>query len=127
MSFPQTTSVTDVIKGIREGRRWAFPRLSLFPRAIDAYLERGETGPLDFYDTLTARERELLQMIVESLSGSEVGRRLFISPRTVEIHRQNAMRKLGLRNQVELIRYALKKAFYQTTPAHLHCWGSKIT
>lgn len=103
-------SVTDVIKGIREVAAGGhFFSLSLSQQTIDAYLERAKTGPLDSYDTLTAREREILQMTAESLSSSEVGRRLFISPRTVEIHRQNAMRKLGLRNQGELIRYALKK------------------
>lgn len=48
-------------------------------------------------------------MTAESQSSTEVGRRLFISPRTVEIHRQNAMRKLHLRNQGEVIRYVLKK------------------
>ena len=103
-------SVTDVIKGIRgvtSGGR--FLSLSLSQDRIDAYLERVKTGPLDPYDTLTAREREILQMTAESQSSTEVGRRLFISPRTVEIHRQNAMRKLGLRNQGELIRYALKR------------------
>ena len=104
------SSVTDVIKGIREviaGRR--FLSLSLSQKSIDEYLERAKTGPLDPYDTLTSRERQVLQMTAESQNSTEVGRRLFISPRTVEIHRQNAMRKLGLRNQSELIRYALKK------------------
>jgi len=103
-------SVTDVIKGIQEvvaGRRFLSAALS--QQTIDAYLERVKEGPLDPYDRLTVREREILQMTAESQSSSEVGRRLFISPRTVEIHRQNAMRKLGLRNQGELIRYALKK------------------
>ena len=104
------SSSTEVIKGIREvaaGRR--FLSLSLSQRSIDAYLQKAKTGPRDPYDTLTAREREIVQMTAESQSSTEVGRRLFISPRTVEIHRQNAMRKLGLRNQGELIRYALKK------------------
>jgi DNA-binding NarL/FixJ family response regulator len=104
------SSFNEVIKGIREvhsGRR--FLSSSFSQQTIDNYLERAKTGPLDAYDTLTAREREILQMTAESQSSAEVGRRLFISPRTVEIHRQNAMRKLGLRNQSELIRYALKK------------------
>jgi hypothetical protein len=52
-------------------------------------------------------------MTAESQSSAEVGRRLFISPRTVEAHRQNAMRKLGLRNQGDVVHYALKKAFHR--------------
>jgi DNA-binding NarL/FixJ family response regulator len=104
------SSFNEVIKGIREvvsGRR--FLSSSFSQQTIDTYLERAKTGPLESYETLTAREREILQMTAESQSSAEVGQRLFISPRTVEIHRQNAMRKLGLRNQGELIRYALKK------------------
>ena len=110
------SSFNEVIKGIREvtsGRR--FLSLSLSQQAIDVYLEKAKTGPLDPYDTLTVREREILQMTAEAQSSAEVGRRLFISPRTVEIHRQNAMRKLGLRNQSELVRYALKKGILPST------------
>lgn len=104
------SSVTEVVKGVREvaaGRR--FLSSSLSQRAIEASLDRAETGPSDPYETLTNREREVLQLVAEGHSSSEIGRRLFISPRTVEIHRQNMMRKLGLRNQAELIRYALTK------------------
>lgn len=104
------SSFTETIKGVRKvagGER--FLSLSLSQQRIDAYLEKAKTGPRDPYDTLTAREREILQMTAESQSSTEVGGRLYISPRTVEIHRQNAMRKLGLRNHGELIRYALKK------------------
>lgn len=103
------SSFAEAIKGIREvaaGRR--FLSLSVSQQSIDAYIEKPKRGPRDPYDTLTAREREILQMTAESQSSMVVGRRLFISPRTVEIHRQNAMRKLGLRNHGELIRYALK-------------------
>lgn len=109
------SSFNEVIKAIREvisGRH--FLSSSFSQQTIDTYLERAKTGPLESYETLTAREREILQMTAESQSSAEVGRRLFISPRTVEIHRQNAMRKLGLRNQGELIRYALKKEFCLT-------------
>jgi DNA-binding NarL/FixJ family response regulator len=84
------SSFNEVIKGIREvhgGRR--FLSSSFSQQTIDTYLERAKTGPVDPYDTLTAREREM-QMTAESQSSAEVGRRLFISPRTVEIHRQNA-------------------------------------
>ena len=103
------SSVTEVVKGVRAvaaGRR--FLSTSLPQLAIEISLERGKTA-LDLYETLTNREREVLQLAAEGHSSMEIGHRLFISPRTVEIHRQNAMRKLGLRNQGELIRYALKK------------------
>jgi two-component system, NarL family, response regulator NreC len=104
------SSFSEVIKGIREvsaGRRFLSPSVS--QQSIDAYLKKSKTGPWDPYETLTTREREILQMTAESQSSAEIGRRLFISPRTVEVHRQNAMRKLGLRSQGDLVRYALKK------------------
>jgi DNA-binding NarL/FixJ family response regulator len=104
------SSFDDVIESIREvaaGRRFLSRGIS--EERIDGYLQKRVVGPVDPYDTLTTREREVLQMTAESQSGGSIGRKLFISPRTVEIHRQNAMRKLGLRTQSELIRYALKK------------------
>jgi DNA-binding NarL/FixJ family response regulator len=63
----------------------------------------------DPYQTLSVREREVLQLTAEGHSSAEIAGRLFISPRTVESHRANALRKLGLRNQKELIRYAVQK------------------
>jgi two-component system, NarL family, response regulator NreC len=110
------SSVSEVIKAIRKvaaGGR--FLSASLSEEALDAYIEKAKTSPADPYDTLTVREREILQMTAESQSSATIGRRLFISPRTVEIHRQNAMRKLGLRNQSELVRFALKKGILTDT------------
>lgn len=65
--------------------------------------------PSDAYETLTTREREIFQMTAEGLTSQEVGDKLMISPRTVEVHRSNLMNKLGLRNQTELIRLAIKR------------------
>ena len=63
----------------------------------------------DPYDTLTSREREILQLVAEGYSSTGIARRLTISARTAEAHRANAMRKLRLRNQAALIRYALSR------------------
>jgi DNA-binding CsgD family transcriptional regulator len=61
----------------------------------------------DRYETLTTREREVLLLAAEGFSNPEIARRLSISARTAESHRANLMRKLGLRNQTGLVRYAL--------------------
>lgn len=63
----------------------------------------------DPFDQLTNREHEVLQLVAEGYSGQEIAKRLSISPRTVEQHRANIMRKLGLQNQREIVRYAVKK------------------
>ena len=65
--------------------------------------------PPDPYETLTAREREIFQMTVEGRTSQEIGEKLMISPRTVEIHRSNLTTKLGIKNQADLIRFAIKR------------------
>jgi DNA-binding NarL/FixJ family response regulator len=94
------------IRAVAHGKRYLSPPIS--ERDLDAYIEKaGESA--EPYHTLTTREREVLQLTAEGLSGTEISEKLFISPRTVETHRANLMRKLGVRNQKELIRYALQR------------------
>lgn len=100
----------ELVQAIREvaaGGRHLSPPIS--EHAIRSYVRKAEGNPLDLYQTLTAREREVLHLTVEGHSGSEISERLFISPRTVESHRANLMRKLGVRNQKELVRYAVQR------------------
>ena len=58
----------------------------------------------DLYRTLTAREREVLAFAADGDTNPQIGAKLSIGVRTVETHRANLMRKLGLRNQTELVR-----------------------
>lgn len=83
--------------------------------AITAFARRdgsavGKIGlPADFpgQSLLTPREREVLSQIAEGASNKEVGRRLGISPRTVEVHRARLMEKIGARNAADLVRIVL--------------------
>lgn len=98
----------DLVRAIREvaaGHRYLSSPLS--ERAIAAYTEKTSIDSNDPYEKLTSREREILQMAAQGLSNSEIASRLFISPRTVETHRANVMRKLGVRSHAELIKYAM--------------------
>jgi DNA-binding NarL/FixJ family response regulator len=104
------SQAADLIQAVREvaaGRRYLSPPLS--ERALDLYAKKVEDTPEDPYDMLTTREREVLQMVAEGRTSAEIAERLFISPRTAEGHRANVMRKLGLQNQADLIRFALKR------------------
>lgn len=65
-------------------------------------------GSNDPYSTLTPREQEVMRMLAEGLTAKEVAGKLFISPKTVENHRTNLMKKLGLKSTVELVRYAAR-------------------
>lgn len=81
----------------------------LTEHAIQAYMEKMKETVLDPYETLTTREREVLHLAAEGLNNSQIASRLSISPRTAEMHHSNLMRKLHLRNQTELIRFALQR------------------
>lgn len=100
----------DLVFAVREvldGRRYLSPPLS--ERAIESYVEKSQTAELDPYETLTTREREILHLAAQGHSATEMASRLFLSPRTVETHRANLMRKLDLHTQTDLIRYALRR------------------
>jgi DNA-binding NarL/FixJ family response regulator len=100
----------DLVHAVREvlaGRRYLSPPLS--ERAIESYMEKAQTTELDPYETLTTREREVLHLAAQGYSATEMATRLFLSPRTVETHRANLMRKLDLHTQTDMIRYALRR------------------
>ncbi len=77
-------------------------------RAIQAYMQRAQdartANPLD---ALTARELEVFQLAAEGLSNPQIAERLVLSVRTVEMHRSNLMRKLGLKTQTDLVKFAV--------------------
>jgi DNA-binding NarL/FixJ family response regulator len=104
------SSADELVQAVREvvaGRRFLSSPLS--ERAIDAYVSKAQEVVLDRYETLTAREREVLHLAAEGHTNAEIADRLSISSRTVETHRANMMRKLALRSQTDLIRYALRR------------------
>ncbi len=104
------SEVADLIMAVKvvlEGRYYLGSEL--VERAVQAYVARAHDAPPDPYDTLTDREREVLQLTAESHSGAEIASQLGISPRTVETHRANLMHKLGLRNHTDLVRFALHR------------------
>jgi len=103
------SSSNDLVYAIREalaGRYYLSPPLS--ERSIVTYLEKARAGASSIYEALTPREREVLKLIAEGYSSPEIAERLVLSPRTVETHRANIMRKLELRSTADLIRYAIR-------------------
>ena len=99
----------DLLHAMREavlGRRYLSPSLSEY--FIEGYLQKQEGSALKPHERLTVKEREVLHMLVDGLSNAEIATRLSVSRRTVEVHRGNLMHKLGLHNQVQLLRYAVR-------------------
>lgn len=104
------SSAAELVQAIREvaaGRRFLSPPLDQM--ALAAYAQGGDQAVREPYDELTEREREVFQLAAEGYANGEIAARLFISPRTVENHRAHLMRKLGLRNQTGLVRYAIER------------------
>jgi DNA-binding NarL/FixJ family response regulator len=93
------------IRAVAEGARHLIPPLS--EEMMEAYGQRAVPPGLDLYRSLTQREREVLHLAAQGQTSAQIGARLNISPRTVDVHRANLMRKLGLRGQSNLVRYAV--------------------
>ncbi|MFT7836063.1 response regulator transcription factor [Saccharothrix sp. BKS2] len=83
----------------------------LYPGAVTAlirdYLDRAREGSLPAR-AITDREEEILKLVAEGHSSKEIADLLFISVKTVERHRANLLQKLGLRDRLELTRYAIR-------------------
>jgi DNA-binding NarL/FixJ family response regulator len=104
-----TSDLITAVQAALTGQRYLSAALNA--RALEAYVQQAHYGAeaLDRYDLLTNREREVLQLAAQGMSYAEMGERLMISPRTAETHRGNALRKLGLKDQTELVRYAVSR------------------
>jgi DNA-binding NarL/FixJ family response regulator len=101
------SSAAELVRAIRKvaaGRRYLSPLL--LASEIESQLRRSRGGSVA--EILTERQRQVLHLSAEGLSSTAIGRRLGISPRTVETHRANVIRRLGLRSRTDLIRYALQ-------------------
>lgn len=85
----------------------------LYPNAAKLLLQgfrgKGERGDEDPLEKLTDREREVLGYTAEGFSSAEIGKKLFISPKTVDTYRSRIMEKLGLHHRSELVRFALQQ------------------
>lgn len=104
-----TSELVSAVQAAVAGKR--FLSAVLTERALDAYVQQAHDAakPIDRYDLLTNREREVLHLAAQGLNYAEMGQRLAISPRTAETHRGNVLRKLGLKDQTELVCYALSR------------------
>jgi DNA-binding NarL/FixJ family response regulator len=89
----------------------------LYPGGVRAlmrdYLERARTGEVGRGDVLTPREEEVVKLVAEAHTNEEIGELLFISKKTVERHRANILEKLGMRDRVELTRYAIRRGLVE--------------
>ena len=80
---------------------------------IQDYVARARRGEAPREDPLTARENEVVKLIAEAHTNDQIAEQLVISPKTVERHRANILEKLGMRDRVELTRYAIRRGLVE--------------
>jgi DNA-binding NarL/FixJ family response regulator len=89
----------------------------LYPAAVAAlirdFLDRARDGEAVPDDPLTPRELEVVKLIAEAHTNAEIAGLLHISAKTVERHRENLMGKLGMRDRVQLTRYAIRRGLVE--------------
>ncbi len=99
----------DIIKAVLaavKGDIYLSPSIS--SQVIEDYVEMNKkTSQEELYDTLTNREREVFQMVVEGYSTKKIAQTLCLSPSTIKSHRSNIMEKLKMNNISKLIQYAI--------------------
>jgi DNA-binding NarL/FixJ family response regulator len=100
--------IVDACRATMRGESFLYP--SAVNTLVRDYIDRGvEEQP----DILTPRELEVLKLIAEAQTSKQIAEELVISVKTVERHRQNILDKLGLRDRVELTRYAIRRGLIQ--------------
>jgi DNA-binding NarL/FixJ family response regulator len=106
----KNAAFAELLKAVDEvlaGRLYLGPAVS--KTALDDYVRRvrDEVAPSEI-ERLSARERQVLQLIAESKTSAEIGEVLHISPHTVDTHRRKIMEKLELHNVVDLVKFAIR-------------------
>jgi DNA-binding NarL/FixJ family response regulator len=105
----KTSADEDLIEAIHTVAR---NEVFLYPSAAKLLLQGYRTaeagGEIDPTEPLSDREREVLALTAEGFSSSEIGKKLFLSPKTVDTYRARIMQKLGLTHRSELVRFALR-------------------
>jgi DNA-binding NarL/FixJ family response regulator len=101
----------DLVGAIRAvGRGEAFLTNAAERTIIRQWMADGAEGPVI---PLTPREEEVVKLIAEAYTNAQIAQTLHVSEKTVESHRANVLRKLGMRDRVELVRYAIRRGLVE--------------
>lgn len=102
------TELVRAVMAVSEGKSYFSPNVAAV--MLDDYVRHlTEKGISDRYETLSEREREVLQLVAEGHSNKEVANLLCVSPATVETHRAHVLQKLDLHSTAELVLYAVRR------------------
>lgn len=99
----------EAVREVAAGKFYFGGKISKF--LVQGFL--GKHAPKKQSGQLTAKEKEVLQLIAEGYSSKQIAQHFTLSLNTIHVHRNNIMRKLGIHKQAELVRYALKEGIAQ--------------
>jgi len=101
----------DLVAAVRAvGRGEAFLTNAAERSLIRAWMEDDSSGPREL---LTPREQEVVKLIAEAHTNVQIAQLLHLSEKTIESHRANILRKLGMRDRVQLVRYAIRRGLIE--------------
>ncbi|HLM10373.1 MAG TPA: response regulator transcription factor [Thermoleophilaceae bacterium] len=102
------TDLIDAVRTVAGGR--SFLSSDAQRALMDEWLENGSPEP---DDPLTPRELEVVKLIAEAFTNKQIAETLTLAEKTVESHRANVLSKLGMRDRVELVRYAIRRGLVE--------------
>jgi len=103
------SEVVEAVRVVHAGRRYLSHKIAA--AVVDDYIaERHQTSPLD---SLSRRERQILQLVAEGKSSAEIAAKLFLSPKTVDTYRSRMMHKLGVSDLPGLVKFAIQHGVTQ--------------
>jgi DNA-binding NarL/FixJ family response regulator len=97
------TQLAQAVRAVANGQLYLGPGI---PRGV---LQRIGRGARDPYETLTTREREVLQLIAEGKTNRQIAEDLGVAVKTIDTHRSHLMRKLAIHDQTSLVKYAIRR------------------
>jgi DNA-binding NarL/FixJ family response regulator len=103
--------LVEACRAVLRGQPFLYP--SGIATLIRDYLDRARDGEAAPSDPLTARELEVVKLVAEAYTSEQIAQELGISRKTVERHREHVLAKLGMRDRVELTRYAIRRGLIE--------------
>ena len=107
------TELINAIRAVAAGNAYLDPALT--NRVMGGYLSRTASLRGENKQSLSDREGEILRLIALGYSNNEIGQNLELSVKTIEVHKANAMRKLGIASRIDIVRYAILQGWMQDT------------
>ena len=101
--------MVEAVRAVHAGRRYLSQRIAAI--AIDDYSAGHQAA--NSLENLSRRERQILQLVVEGNSSAEIGKTLYLSPKTVDTYRSRLMHKLGIFDLPGLVKFAIQQGVTQ--------------